>query len=220
MPGAADRAVIVMSKRPAAGVTKTRLMPELSPQQAADLYECLLRDTLTSLQARSDCTVVIALDSRSSGSYFAELAPGVASVVQVGDTLGERLDAVLSECLGRGFRSVLAISSDSPDLPPAHLDDAFGALDRDDVDVVLGPTEDGGYYLIGWKRRWRSMVTDVTMSTPDVLADTTTIAVSLGARVHLAPGWYDIDVPEDLDRLRQTPAPDRVPSSLEFLASL
>ena len=221
MTAAARRAVIVMAKRPAAGHTKTRLTPELSPQQAADMYERLLRDTLANLNDRDDCTTLVAVDAPASKDYFSAIAPDIDQVEQVGDALGDRLDAVLSAALDLGFSSVFAVGSDSPDLPPDHLGDAFGALERDDVDVVLGPTEDGGYYLIGWKERWRSMVTDVTMSTATVLQDTLKIAADLEARVHLVPEWYDVDSPADLDRLRNSPAAaQRAPKSLQYLAQV
>lgn len=196
------RAVIVMAKRPAPGKTKTRLTPALSPEQAADFYACLLHDTLNLIEAREDCIPVIAIDTPAASEYFSRIAPGVDQVVQQGAALGDRLDSVMAECLHLGHPAVFAISSDSPDLPTSHLDDAFASLDRDDVDVVLGPTEDGGYYLIGWKQRWSRLVTEVTMSTPQVLEDTLAIASELGAQVHLAPSWYDIDTPDDLRRLR------------------
>jgi rSAM/selenodomain-associated transferase 1 len=196
------RAVVLMAKRPAAGVTKTRLVPALSPQQAADLYECFLLDTVDTIKQRTDCTLVIAIEASASAPYFAAAAPGVMQVEQRGETLGERLDVVMSACLDAGFTQVFALGSDSPDLPSGHLDVAFAALDRSETDVVFGPSDDGGYYLIGWKKRWPRIVTDVTMSTPQVLADTLEIARELDAAVELAPTWYDIDELQDLDRLR------------------
>lgn len=214
------RAVIVMAKRPAAGSTKTRMTPALSPQQAADLYEQLLLDTLDFLQVRTDCTTVIAVDKPTSAAYFTSISPGTTQVQQVGDALGDRLDTVLTSCLDQGFGSVFAIGSDSPDLPASHLDDAFAALDRDDVDVVLGPTEDGGYYLIGWKRRWSRLVVDVEMSTPRVLDDTLAIARELGAAVHLAPTWYDIDTTDDLARLHSSETATPTPRTTKFVATL
>ena len=219
MRTAADRrAVIVMAKRPAPGATKTRMTPALSAEQAAELYERLLLDTLDRLSRRTDCTAIVARDHPSSAEYFSTIASELDQLDQVGDRLGVRLDSVLTAALAQGFDAVFAMSSDSPDLPIAHLDDAFAALDRDDVDVVLGPTEDGGYYLIGWKQRWAPIVTSVEMSTPQVLDDTLAAAHRVGAAVHLAPTWYDIDTIDDLDKLRT--AGEAAPRSAAFVATL
>jgi uncharacterized protein len=215
-----SRAVIVMAKRPAAGMTKTRLTPALSAQQAADLYEQFLLDTLAALSARTDCTPVIAIDSPDSAAYFSSIAPDVLQVEQVGAALGDRLDAVMSAVLDQGYEQVFALGSDSPDLPATHLDAAFAALAIAENDLVLGPSDDGGYYLIGWKQRWSKVVTDVTMSTPQVFADTLEIAAELGLTVALAPGWYDVDTPADLDRLRASVTDGSSSNTASFLAGL
>ena len=196
-----DRAVVVMAKRPRPGATKTRMMHALSAQRAADLYEALLLDTIDMLVARTDCTTLIAVDEPESAAYFSDVAPGLGQVQQGAGALGDRLDRVLTEVLARGFSDVFAINSDGPDLPPSHLDVAFASLGEEQTDLVFGPNVDGGYYLIGWKEPWPRVVTDVTMSTPTVLADTLAIAESLGAAVTLAPEWFDVDVPDDLVRL-------------------
>lgn len=213
------RAVAVMAKQPAAGRTKTRLTPTLSPQQAADVYECFLLDTLQTLLRRDDCTTVIAIDAVESAGYFSSIAPDVPQVEQVGGALGDRLDSVMSALLDQGFDQVFALGSDSPDLPSGHLDHAFTALGSDENDLVLGPSDDGGYYLIGCKQRCSPVVTNVTMSTPQVLADTLVIAADLGLHVALAPSWYDVDTPEDLDRLRDALATQSDSHTARFLAS-
>ena len=217
---AVRRAVIVMAKRPAAGRTKTRLTPALSPQQAADLYECFLLDTLRALTSRADCTTVIAIDSADAEDYFESIAPEVPQVEQIGEALGDRLDSVMSALLDQGFDQVFALGSDSPDLPPGHLDQAFALLVAPDTDVVFGPSDDGGYYLIGWKQRWSRLVTDVTMSTPQVLADTLAIADGLGLSVSLAPTWHDVDTPQDLDRLQASILSAPGTRTASFLRSL
>jgi len=191
-----------MAKQPRAGHTKTRLVPPLTMEQAASLYEAMLLDIVDRLVARGDCDIAIAIDSAESAAWFDAAAPGIQHVVQRGVALGDRLDAVLMQCLDLGCDAAVAISSDSPDLPSAHVDAALALLVDDATDIVLGPTEDGGYYLIGWKQRWAPVVTEVTMSTPEVLADTLAIAEGLGARVALAPTWYDVDDADDLARLR------------------
>jgi len=214
-----QRALVIMAKRPVAGAVKTRLTPFLTPQQAADLYEQMLVDTIERCGARADCTVIIGVDDSSSVPYFSTIAPECRQLEQDGETLGHRLDAVLSSCIEDGFDEAYAIGSDSPDLPAGHLTQAFELLGDADNDVVLGPTDDGGYYLIGWKRRWRQMVTEVVMSTPTVLADTLVQADLLTARVALAPGWYDVDSAQDIGRLC---AADReaAPRARRFLDAL
>ncbi len=212
-----NRAVLVMAKMPRAGQSKTRLSSALGSDGAAELASAMLRDTVHALEQRSDCDVIVAIDPPESCGWFEAEFPRVELIEQHGETLGARLDNVLTEALQRGYRAVFAVSADSPDLPPGHLDSAFEALERPDADVVLGPTEDGGYYLIGWKRRWRDIVADVEMSTPTVLADTLTIADRVGARTVLAPRWYDVDVPDDLVRLRRSLGPSSTTHSAEIL---
>jgi len=210
------RVVAVMAKQPSPGRTKTRLTPTLSNEEAADFYQCLLLDTLTALQARQDTDVVIAVAQPDSSAFFAELAPHLAQVPQGDGPLGDRLDTVLTTCLSNGYGEAFAIGGDSPDLPPTHLDDAFAALECPEVDLVFGPSDDGGYYLIGQTQRWPEVVTEVRMSTPSVLADTLTVARRVGASVHLAPAWYDVDLPADLDRLR-LPGPGTAAQSVAWL---
>ena len=124
--------------------------------------------------------------------------------MQRGDTLGERLDAALGDLRERGFDQSFAIGSDSPDLPEGHLTAAFDLLDDDATDVVFGPTEDGGYYVIGWKKPWPHVVTTIEMSTSSVLTDSLVAASSVGAQVALCPAWYDVDDPVDVTRLSET----------------
>lgn len=222
MCAGATRTLAIMAKRPAPGHTKTRLIPRLGPDGAAEFYECLLLDTIDRAERAAsvfDLTPVVALDTPESAGYFRAIAPDMVQVRQRGADLGARLDTVLSGCLDLGVEAAFAIGSDSPDVPEANLAEAFAVLDRVDVDVVLGPATDGGYYLIGWKRRWPAMVTEVTMSTPQVLTDTLKIADRLGARVALAPEWHDIDEPADLDRLANTIDERLAPRTAAFLAA-
>ena len=196
-----SRALIIMAKQPEPGTTKTRLTPAMTPEGAATFYQAMLTDIVTRLTRRSDATVMIAAAAATSVEWFEETYPGVTVISQVGATLGERLDHVLSTALEMGYGSAFAISSDSPDLPEQHLTEAFELLDSADVDVVLGPTEDGGYWTIGWKQRWTDMVVGVEMSRSDVLENSIRIATDLGAKVGRAGEWYDIDEIADVERL-------------------
>jgi rSAM/selenodomain-associated transferase 1 len=199
------KALIVMAKRPFPGQTKTRLTPPLTPQQAADLYSCFLRDVLDIVRQVPDIVPFIAASPPDTAPYFAQLAPDFAFIPQIGPNLGKRLHFVMVQLLQAGFKQVVAINSDSPDLPAAYLAQAFALLQQAAVDVVFGPCADGGYYLIGWKRPNPHLIHDVTMSTNHVLADSLAIAQAQGLQVALLPTWHDVDETADLARLHQSP---------------
>jgi len=200
--------LLVVAKRPAAGQTKTRLCPPLSADAAAALYECFLRDTLDVMRQVPDVALGIGYLPDHAAGYFHALAPDMALAPQRGDDLGERLDHLLADALACGARQVVVIDSDSPTLPADYVANAFTALDGSD-DVVLGPCDDGGYYLIGLKRPQPQLLRDVQMSTPHVVRDTLALAAELGLRVALLPTWYDVDTAAELDRLRAELAESR-----------
>ena len=195
------RSLVVMAKRPAAGATKTRLIHALTAEQAANLYECFLLDALQIARSIPDIARYIAHPPADGQGYFARLAPDFAPIPQVGDGLGERLACVIEEIARRDGGPVVAMSSDSPTLPAAYVARAFDTLARDEADVVLGPCDDGGYYLIGLARPQPSLLREVPMSTPHVLRDTLALAAAMGLRAALLPAWYDVDLADDLRRL-------------------
>ena len=135
----------------------------------------------------------IAYSPPDAQDYFEKLAPDFELICQVGETLGQRLDHVLTTCLQDGYGQAAAISSDSPTLPPTLIAQTFTKLQKADTDLVLGPSEDGGYYLIGWDKPHPRLVREVPMSTPTVLADTLALAEEDGVAVHLLASWYDVD---------------------------
>ncbi len=196
-------ALLVMAKRPYPGRTKTRLMPTFSAAEAAQLYACFLQDIIVLAQSVPNVTPFIAYTPTNEAAYFREYFPDCALIAQRGETLNERLEDVLSTCWQQGFAMVCAMNSDSPTLPADYLAQAFVALEKEETDVVLGPCEDGGYYLIGWKRPYPRLIRDVTMSTDHVLQDTLTIAKEMNLRVHLLPGWYDVDTAVDVARMEE-----------------
>jgi uncharacterized protein len=191
--------LLVVAKQPAAGHTKTRLCPPLTHDQAASLYDCFLRDTLNVMRKVPNVRCVIGYLPEDAHEYFRQLAPDMGLTHQRGASLGERLDHLLTEALLGGSQRAVVMDSDSPTLPAAYLSRAFENLA--DADVVLGPTRDGGYYLIGMKQPQPHLLRQVQMSTPHVLADTLALAEASGLRVSLLPSWYDVDTIEDLHRL-------------------
>ncbi len=194
------RLLILMAKQPEPGRTKTRLIPALSPVQAADLYRCFLLDKLDQMRAVRDVCRAVAFHPAAARAYFADFAPDVDLIPQAGADLSQRLLSVCAAAFEQGYRQVVAIDSDTVTLPSAYLQQAFQGLDNPLVDVTLGPCEDGGYYAIGTKRLIPALF-DVTMSTPHVLRDTLAQASQAGLRVDLLPEWYDVDRPSDLKRL-------------------
>jgi rSAM/selenodomain-associated transferase 1 len=198
--------LIIMAKRPEPGRTKTRLCPPLTPARAAELYAGILRDTLDLARQTPHIQPVIAYAPADAEAYFAALAPDMARTPQQGATLGERLAAATTQALTGGSPAVVVMSSDSPSLPPAYLAHAFALLAAGS-ELVLGPAEDGGYYLAGLRRPAPRLFCDVPMSTPTVLRDSLAVAATLGLHADLLPPWYDIDTIADLRRLHADPAP-------------
>jgi rSAM/selenodomain-associated transferase 1 len=198
MPPEFSNALIVVAKRPASGRTKTRLSPPLTPQLASQLYECFLLDTLDQMRQVQDAQKVIAYFDEPD--YFRRLAPDFQLIQQEGADLGARLDHALTVCLSMGYQRVVIMDSDSPSLPPPYLTQAFIAL-ADGADVVLGPCEDGGYYLIGVKKPISRLLREVRMSTPSVAADTIALAQEEGLDLFALPVWYDVDDGASLSRL-------------------
>lgn len=191
--------LLVVAKQPLPGQTKTRLCPPLSPVQAADLYECFLRDSLAVMRQVSDVESFIAFLPEGARDYFEKLAPDMKLTCQVGASLGDRLDHLLTEALLSGSQRAVVMDSDSPTLPAEYISQAFDQLTE--ADVVIGPTRDGGYYLIGMKQPQPHLLREVQMSTPRVLADTLALAESTGLAVSLLPAWYDVDTIDDLYQL-------------------
>jgi rSAM/selenodomain-associated transferase 1 len=201
--------LLTVAKRPAPGQTKTRLTPPLSPQQATALYECFLQDTLDLMRRVPHAQRGIAYLPAAEKGYFDALAPDFELILQNGPNLGVRLDHALTHYLGCGYQHVVVMDSDSPTLPVDYLTAAFDAL-TGKVDVVLGPCDDGGYYLIGLKHPAPRLLREVRMSTPNVTADTLALAAEERLQVELLPEWYDVDDAAALARLvnevQQSPA--------------
>ena len=195
-------AVFIMAKTPRPGEVKTRLCPPLSAAQAAELYRCFLLDKIEQVRALKEVTPAIAYVPAEARPTFQTLAPGFALVAQRGDDLGARLANSFEEFLKNGFTAALAIDSDTPTLPIAFLEQALVLIWNPSVDLVLGPSEDGGYYLIGLRALHRELFEGIPWSTSQVLLETIRRAEERGLRIAQLPPWYDVDTPDDLERLK------------------
>ena len=195
-------AVAIMAKAPQAGEVKTRLCPPLSLVDAAELYRRFLLDKIEQVTALKAVSLAVAYTPAEAKAFFEEVAPGFFLVPQRGADLGDRLANSLSELLARGHGGAVAIDSDTPTLPVGFLQQAVDLVTTSDFDVVLGPTQDGGYYLIGLRAMHPALFEAMAWSTSAVLSETVRRADAKGLRVACLPPWYDIDTPEDLGRLR------------------
>lgn len=193
---------MIFAKAPVAGRVKTRLCPPLSPAEAAELSGCFLVDTVERACSLSGVQVYVAITPPDSEPTFRAFLPAAVHYVpQRGESLGEREANLFVDVLGLGFSGVVLIGSDIPTLPLGHLRAAFTQLADPQCDAVLGPSYDGGYYLVGMRAVHRELFENIAWSTSQVLAQTLAQARRHRLHVSLLPPWYDVDTLEDLQRL-------------------
>ena len=198
-------ALAVMSKAPCAGLVKTRLVPPLTPEEAAALNVCFLRDMTANIAgvARSGGAdgVVVYTPVGAESVFDGLLLEGFSLLVQCGASFGDRLFHAAEDLLAVGYSSLCLIDSDSPTLPCQLLRAAVAALKRAGDRVALGAADDGGYYLIGLKHAHRRLFEDVDWSTARVLRQTIERAAEINLAVESLPAWYDVDEASSLRRL-------------------
>jgi len=194
-------AVAIMAKAPTAGAVKTRLTPPLTATCAAELYRCFLLDKIEQVRALEDTHAVVAYTPADAGRVFEELAPGFELLPQCGPELGARLANGLAQLLAHGHAGAVAIDSDTPTLPTAFLQQGVDILRRGESDVVVGPCDDGGYYLIGVRADRPDLFENMPWSTPEVLPETLRRARAAGLTTVCLPEWFDVDTAADLERL-------------------
>lgn len=198
-------ALAMMIKAPRAGDSKTRLVPPLSPDEAAELSVCFLRDTAANIAgvgSEGGADGVAVYTPEGAEIVFDGLLPETFKLLaQRGEGLGERLLNATNDLFALDYESVCLINSDSPTLPSSLLQAAVSALARDGDRVVLGAADDGGYYLIGMKRAHRHLFDKIDWSTPRVLSQTIERANEIDLEVELLPAWYDVDDAATLRRL-------------------
>jgi uncharacterized protein len=200
-----SHALAVMAKAPVPGSVKSRLVPPLDRYEAASLNRCFLRDmcaSIESLRSHSNAHGLIAYTPAGSELAFDGLLPDSFRLFpQRGRDLGERLFHAVCDLLQASYESVCLINSDSPTLPRTILAQALVCLKKAGDRIVLGGSDDGGYYLIGLKRAHRRVFEDINWSTSAVFSQTLERAAELGLEVVSLPPWYDVDDASSLRRL-------------------
>jgi len=253
-------ALAVMTKAPQAGRVKTRLVPPLTPEEAAELNKCFLRDTVAAISsvcsrrpacppkprrrrvgdaskmqfehagalhseaATAACGIAVYTPVGAESAYTDILPADFTLLPQRGDGFGERLYFAVEDLFKCGFDSVCLIDSDSPTVPAENFQQAVELLSTGEDRVVLGPSDDGGYYLIGVKKPHQHLFDQIDWSTERVLKQTIQRATEIGLEVKLLPTGYDVDDGASLRRLcneilADTTAADIAPYTQQFLAS-
>ena len=193
-----DQCLVMFIKFPEQGQVKSRLAKDLGEEKSAELYRCFIEDLLARFSKR-DYRFQIAFYPAVKECEIKEMfGNDFLYIPQSGEDLGERMKNAFSRCFSGGPRSVVIIGSDVPDLPAWIVEEAFFSLG--DHDAIIGPSVDGGYYLIGFRKETfnPAIFTGPKWGNEDVFQQTMTILQEGGALVYTLPVWQDIDRPEDI----------------------
>jgi hypothetical protein len=209
--------LVIMAKAPKLGSVKTRLAETLPLPAVTELYQCLLNDTIALAQSLDRVEVAIMCPASDVDDLSRAVAKTVRVVPQTGSGLAAALDSVFTQFAATGRPSVIAFNSDSPHLPASVLESAFAALET--CDLVVGPTHDGGYYLVGAKASHPRLFTNDGMGTATALEALLEGALNLQLSVRVIDPFYDIDVAADLSQLADElqRIPGRAPRTAKWL---
>jgi rSAM/selenodomain-associated transferase 1 len=211
-----NRALAIFAKTPLPGQVKTRLTPPLSPEQGAELYRCMLLDTIARVRTLPvDIFIVYQGDER----YFRDVAPGISLIPQDKSCLGCRMAAAFAALGSLGYRARVVIGTDAPDLPLPFIEEAFISLETGS-DVVFGPAEDGGYYLVALSGLDGGIFRGISWSTSQVLERSLELSREAGFAAKLLPTWYDVDGFDDLCRPGLADPLSGAPLTRHFIGAL
>lgn len=215
------RCAAIIAKQPLPGKVKTRLAATIGSDAAARLCESFLRDTVQTLSQLSTSRRCLFFSPITAESWFSELDPEAILMSQPELPFGERLREGFSSLFAEGYDRVVFIGCDAPHISAQSVELAFEALNHDDL--VLGPTDDGGYHLVGLRAPHPRVFDQVAWSSATVLSDTLRAAEREGLSTHLLPCSFDIDEAADLERLQRklVDSPDNdCPLTTRTLSSL
>ena len=214
-PRSGDAVVAVMSRAPSDRSGKTRLVAGLAAERATALRRALLLDTLAGVgDAGGDIDVAVLYTPPESQQEFQALGSNLILLPQSGSDLGERMYRGLLDLFARGYDLAIIVGSDLPRLRGSLIEEAASTLRQNLADVILGPADDGGYYLLGLRKPYEGLFQGIQWSTSTVLATTIAVAHRLGLRVHLLPQLRDVDTREDLRALMSEASGERKPSNV------
>ncbi len=202
-----DRAAVaIMARAPSDTRGKSRLLHELRADDGLELRRALLLDTIDSARSVRGVDTILLFTPDTAGDEFAALGARVTRLApQRGEGLGARLEHAFADLFAAGYSAVTIIGSDLPTLPAAYIARGVAALLRHPDPLVLGPADDGGYYLVGLRSSHPEIFRGIPWGTTRVLAETRAAADAHGLPVALLPAWYDVDTVDDLRRAIASP---------------
>jgi rSAM/selenodomain-associated transferase 1 len=196
--------LVVFVKDSIPGRVKTRLTPRITPDEAAKLYKAFTLDIISNarkLKRNSVNNVTVAYTPIGAEKAFRKLVKQPTNFLpQKGKNLGERMKNAFKQSFAEGAKRVVIIGTDSPTLPVSYIQKAFYVLKK--IPVVIGPTFDGGYYLVGLSRQNDDIFDGIEWGTSRVFGQTLTRIKSVNTQVYVLPPWYDVDTSEDLEFLK------------------
>jgi rSAM/selenodomain-associated transferase 1 len=211
-----NRACVLLARAPSAP-GKTRLTSTLGRDAAIALRRALLLDTYDAVcAAGADVIVAFTPDDARDEVEMLLARSGTRCIPQSGHDLGARMHTATSDALARGAHHVVLVGSDLPSLPATHLTDAFRSLETHDV--VLGPSADGGYYLVGMRQAEGRLFEGVTWGSASVLSETLATAKALNLSTARISPWFDVDTRDDLLRVQSDARPDAARHTRDWLA--
>lgn len=193
--------LIIFAKSPIPGKVKTRLTPHITPTEAAELYKAFIVDIIGNTHKLKCERVTIAYTpSNAEATFHSICGQSVDYLPQKGHDLGERMKSAFKHSFDKGSKRTVIIGTDSPTLPSSYIQKAFDALKE--VPVTIGPTFDGGYYLIGLSEQNNSIFDGIDWSTSKVFGQTLARIQAMNKQLYVLPPWYDVDTPDNLEFLR------------------
>ena len=218
LPPSQNRTLVIMAKAPRRGMVKTRLTPNLPSSAVTELYRCLLEDTVALARSLTGIEVAVMCPEQDWDELTRFLGEAITIVAQKGEGLAAGLTSVFRHFTAAAPQHVIAFNSDSPHLAPSILQRAFDVLATHDV--VIGPTHDGGYYLVGAKTAHPSLFEGDGMGTRSALDQLLTRTKVLDLSTGFTEPFYDIDITDDLMQLGQELrlAPSRAPRTAAWFA--
>lgn len=215
------KALLIFAKQPVAGMVKTRLTPPLSPAEAAELYRCMLADTIERVTSIPGVERLLFFQpGEGSEGYFRDSFRHLTLFPQEGAGLGERMENAFGRVLAAGFEAAAVVGTDAPDLPREYVEQSFRLLGEGKAEVVFGPAADGGYYLLALGRLIPQLFRDIPWGTGAVMRKSRETADSLGCASAALPLWHDVDTAADLGRFLAGGNPDAAPRTRRFLLEL